>query len=461
MRRTTNLRTRLVVWVVMLEAVLLLIFSGALVVVLQNLQRRQTNETLRTSAAQLNAAIEVQAGSYLIEQGDANALQRQGILAWVLTLDDSLVQTLGGATTLALPSTLPEFNHFTNTTLPNGDLVRLLKTPLQVNGQHLGTIVVALSLLESKRLEQEILLSLSIAIPFILLLSAAGGLFLASRALAPVSAITTTAQRISAADLSQRIELALPDDEIGRLARTFNTMLERLDHAFQRERQLTADVSHELRTPLALLKTQVSLARARPRDAKTLLGMMGEMEEDIDRMTTLVEQLLTLARIEQKGELVVTIVDLIALFASLVEQFRPTAQARGITLQLDLPLSPPLHIEGHGDLLRQVFSNLLENAIKYTAAGGQVRLYTSRTETQVTVYLCDTGIGIAPEHLPYLFERFYRVDNARARRTGGFGLGLAITAVIVQAHNGQIKVQSTVGQGTTFIVSLPVRYRLP
>jgi len=465
MRRATNLRTQLILWVVMLEALLLLIFSGALVLVLQNLQKRQTNETLRTSAAQLNAAIEVQAGQYRIEQGDADALQIRGILAWVLRPDDSLAQTLGSASMVAQPNSLPDFDHFLNTTLANGDLVRLLKIPLQANGQRLGTVIVALSLRDSERLQQQTLLSLSIAIPLVLLLSAAGGLFLAGRALAPVSAITTTVQRISAADLSQRIALTLPNDEIGRLARTFNTMLERLDHAFQRERQLTADVSHELRTPLALLKTQLSLARVRPRDAKTLLTMMRDMEADVDRMTDLVEQLLTLTRIEQTDRLDVAVVDLTALFESLVEQFMSTAQECGITLQLDLPFRSSLEIAGHRERLRQVFSNLLENAIKYTAAGGQVRVVCLHTERHVIVQISDTGIGIAPEHLPHLFERFYRADNARTRTAndfgdgfgGGFGLGLAITAAIVQAHDGQIKVQSTIGQGTTFIVTLPIR----
>jgi len=302
---------------------------------------------------------------------------------------------------------------------------------------------------------QQLWWSLATAVPIVLLLSAAGGLFLARRALAPVARMTATAQQISAAHLSQRLPSDLPDDEIGRLARTFNTMLERLDHAFQRERQLTSDVAHELRTPIALLKAQLSLARSRPRDAQTLLQMMADMEGDLDRMTHLVEQLLTLAYVEQVGVQVVGTVALAEILAALTERFTPRANEQGIKLRLDIASSTTLQIPGDGERLRQLFTNLIENALKYTPAGGEVLVQAQAQGVHVLVMVRDTGIGIAAEALPHLFERFYRVDSARTRSNGGFGLGLAIVRAIVQAHHGLIDVRSTVAQGTTFTLTLP------
>ncbi len=441
---------------VALEALLLLVFAGVLLIVQQNLQTRQMAATLRLSASQLNAVIDVQGdGRYLIDPGDAAVLSAQGVLAWILAPTGATLATVGEAKTIPVPATLPTVDQFANATLANGLAVRLLATPLQENGQLLGTLVVALPLRDNLLRLQQLWWSLATAVPIVLLLSAAGGLFLARRALAPVARMTATAQQISAAHLSQRLPSDLPDDEIGRLARTFNTMLERLDHAFQRERQLTSDVAHELRTPIALLKAQLSLARSRPRDAQTLLQMMADMEGDLDRMTHLVEQLLTLAYVEQVGVQVVGTVALAEILAALTERFTPRANEQGIKLRLDIASSTTLQIPGDGERLRQLFTNLIENALKYTPAGGEVLVQAQAQGVHVLVMVRDTGIGIAAEALPHLFERFYRVDSARTRSNGGFGLGLAIVRAIVQAHHGLIDVRSTVAQGTTFTLTLP------
>ncbi|MCB0127185.1 MAG: HAMP domain-containing protein, partial [Caldilineaceae bacterium] len=250
MRRLHSLRVRLVLWTVALEAVLLVILAAVLLLVVNQLQQRQINETLRLGATQLNAVIDVQGNDYLVEAGDIAALRREGVLAWVLTADGVVVQTVGDVATLAVPTDLPDFGQFRDATLSDGTAARLLVAHLQENGQEFGVLVLALPLRNAQRIGRLLLWSLALAIPIVLLLSAMGGFFLAGRALAPVSTITATANQISAADLSQRLELDLPYDEIGQLAHTFNAMLARLDRAFQRERQLTADVSHELRTPL-------------------------------------------------------------------------------------------------------------------------------------------------------------------------------------------------------------------
>ncbi len=450
-----SLRVRLVLWTVALEALLLLVFAVVLVVIVRNTQAQQIEQTLRLSATQLNAVVDTSDNGFHAAAAETADLRSRGVLAWVLTPIGDIGLTVGEAEAHPLPIPLPPPEQLTDTALDSGAPVRLLVTPLREGSRTLGVIVVALPLTASQSVINQILLSLAVAIPIVLALSAVGGLFLANRALAPVATITATARQISAADLSQRLNLALPDDEIGQLAQTFDAMLARLEAAFLRERQLTSDVSHELRTPLGMLKTQLSLARSRPREAAALRQMMANMEGDVDRMTRLIEQLLTLARVEQKGLAALTPLELGPLLAGVVEPLQRSAHERQVALTLSLPAQVKLPVQGQADPLRQVFTNLIDNALKYTPAGGQVSVSANRTWQEITVSVNDTGPGIPAEHLPHLFERFYRVDGARARDTGGFGLGLAISRSIVQAHGGSIAVDSQPERGTTFTVTLP------
>jgi len=455
MRLLNSLRVRLVLWTVVLEALLLLVLAGVFTLSLRNIQNREIDETLRLSAAQLNAVVDIRDGHFDIPETDVIALRERGISAWVLTPQREVAASVSNGDLASLPAAIPDSGHYLNAQLDSGEAVRLFRAPLTEGQQSLGEMVLALPLAPVQAATRQVLISLGIAIPIVLLLSASGGLFLAGRALSPVAAITDTARQIGAADLSQRLDVDLPDDEIGRLAQTFNAMLERLDQAFRRERQFTADASHELRTPLGLLKTQLSLARSRPRRAEELLQMMADMEGDLDRMTHLVEQLLTLARVEQHGLDGIGTVDLKELLPAIVEDMQGQARSRHIALELSIPIQVNLTLPGDGERLRQVFTNLVENGLKYTPPGGRVTLAAQRRWQTVVVTISDSGEGIPVEQLPHLFERFYRSDNARTRSTGGFGLGLAISRAIVEAHGGQIEVESTLGQGTVFTITLP------
>lgn len=451
-----SLRARLALWMVVVEALLLAVFTAVTILILQNLQNQQIEDTLHLSASELNAVIDVRDGQYAAAASETAVVRSRGVMAWILSPDNQVALAIGNAENYDLPSDLPLLDQLGTGTLPDNEPVRYFVTPLSEGSRQLGTIVLAVPISDSQLFTRQMGLGLLIAVPIVLLLSILGGIFLAGRALQPVAAITQTAQKISAENLSHRIDMKLPEDEIGQLAQTFNAMLERIDRAFERERQLTSDVSHELRTPLGMLKTQLSLARSRPREAAALLQMMAEMEGDVDRMTRLVEQMLTLARVEQRGLTQLEPVDCAQLLREVVAELQLSAQEHDVVLQLTLPPQVDFFLLADAARLRQVFVNLIENGIKYSPEGRVVQITAVRHWQQIAISVTNEGAGISPENIPHLFERFYRVDDARARTTGGFGLGLAITKAIVEAHGGSIAVESKIDAGSTFTVQLPV-----
>ena len=239
------------------------------------------------------------------------------------------------------------------------------------------------------------------------------------------------------------------------LAQTFDEMLDRLQSAFETEQRFTSDASHELRTPLGLLKAQISLALSRPRDAAALTQMMQAMEGDVDRMTRLVETMLSLARTEVPLSSLVE-VDLTELLSALVGQMQ-SAHSAHRKISLEAPPMLNTNVMDDPDRLTQLFMNLLDNAVKYSLEGTSIHVCLSEQELGWSIAITDQGIGIASEHLPHIFERFYRTDTSRARQTGGIGLGLPIAQAIAKQHGGRITVHSALGKGSTFNVWLPKR----
>jgi len=298
-----------------------------------------------------------------------------------------------------------------------------------------------------------------------LLISAAGGWLLAGRALKPIDELTRRARQITAHDLSQRLNLD-QEDELGRMAATFDDMIGRLQEAFERQKRFTSDASHELRTPLTVMQAELGLALTRPRAAEHYRHTLLSMDEEVSRLSLIVNDLLTLTRIDVDPVAIQhQPVVLNELLGGLARRVGMIAAERDIAVEVEG--LQPATITGDATRLRQLFTNLLDNAVTYTPDGGRVtvRLESARDGARVTVG--DTGIGIAAEHLPRIFERFYRTSEARAHHAHGTGLGLAISWSVVQAHQGEIAVQSTLGQGTTFTVFLPtdgrrrVRRRTP
>jgi len=335
------------------------------------------------------------------------------------------------------------------------DQMRLLSIPVVSNGEIVAYLQIGRSLEPIRDTLRRLLALLIIAGPALIAVTAVSGYWLAGHALAPVERIRRQAASISAEDLGQRLNLNLPDDEVGRLARTFDQMLARLDDSFQRQRRFTADASHELRTPLAIIRGEVDVVLERSRSPQEYRDTLHSVATEVERMSRLVANLLLLSRSDSdEMVLALTSVDIADLLHVLVEQMQAQAQATNVTIQLDVP--EQLMIEGDTDRLLQLFVNLLENTFIY-APNSTVTVRGSQTGDIVEIIIADTGPGIHPEHLPHIFERFYRVDKARSRSSGGNGLGLAIAWEIARAHGGDISVESTPGQGTAFTVRLPRR----
>jgi heavy metal sensor kinase len=292
--------------------------------------------------------------------------------------------------------------------------------------------------------------------PVVLLLAAGLAYGLARKALAPVEKLRRSADAVTADRLDQRLPVDNPGDELGRLTQTVNAMIARLERSFAEVRRFTADASHELRTPLTALRAEVEVALAGQLTALDHQRLLGSVLEELVRLSRLTDQLLTLSRRDAGVEQFhAAPVPLSALVAGVVEAMQPLADARGVRLRLDD--NPGTEVAGDEGRLRSVFINLLDNALKYTPAGGTVTVRVSRRGTAGVVAVEDTGVGIAPEHLPHVFERFYRADRARSRAEGGTGLGLSIARSIVTAHGGTIAIDSTPGQGTVCTVTLPTR----
>jgi len=339
------------------------------------------------------------------------------------------------------------------------DTLRVATFPIMHEGQIAGVLQVGVSLQDIEGTLRTLLLVLLVMIPATVVLASGGGLFLANRALAPIDAITRTAQRISAENLSGRIGLVGPEDEVGRLARTFDSMLARLEEAFERQRQFAADASHELRTPLTAIIGQIDVALGWPESVEYYRTTLGAVREQAQRLARLASDLLFLARTDaQPTAFAAEPVDLSALLAAVITQVEPLASERQQTIVL--PGLPAWVVHGNEDKLIRLFLNLLDNAIRYTPPGGRIMIGCTCRQGNMLISISDTGPGIAPEHVPRLFDRFYRVDHGRSRAQGGSGLGLAIAQSIAQLHGGQITVESVVGRGSTFTVILPESFHL-
>ena len=333
--------------------------------------------------------------------------------------------------------------------------LRMVTVPVIQGRRVINIVQVATSLEEVEEALKTLLLILWITVPSALGFASLGGLFLANKALKPVDEITKTARMITSSSLNQRIKLKKTKDEIGRLAETFNDMISRLGRSFKQIRQFSADASHELRTPLTILKGEIEVGLRKRRRPEEYRKILDSNLEEVNHMTQIVDDLLFLSKADM-GEIHLkkNRINLTGLISEVGTQVKVIAMAKNIRVHISNDSG--VAVIGDRLRLRELLLNLVDNGVKYTPEGGEMRISVERDDGRVKLCVLDNGIGIAPEDQPHIFDRFFRVDKARSREAGGSGLGLSICKWIVEAHGGEISVESGVGKGSIFTVTLPL-----
>jgi heavy metal sensor kinase len=367
---------------------------------------------------------------------------------WIYRSNRMIEEGLLSVTPRELPpeGTIVEFHQGTR-------FVRVLSYPVHANGRDYS-VQTGIATNKSMALLSAFGAQLLLLTPAVLIFAAIGGHFMSRKALAPVSAIATEARRINDRNLDIRLPISATEDEISHLSDTLNQMLARVESGVSSIRDFTANAAHELRTPLALIRTEVEVALSRPRSADEYRESCEHVQLETVRMTGLIDSLLMLARVDAGTELLrFEPIDANQLIRQTGEKWKVSMRMALLDFYVETEAAP-LSISGDRDSLQRLLTILLDNATRYTPPGGSVTLRVARTDDRVIFTVRDTGIGIAPEHQPKLFDRFYRVDRTRGGISGGSGLGLALAKWIVEQHGTSISIDSQVGTGTSFRFAL-------
>jgi signal transduction histidine kinase len=484
-----SIRFRLVIWFVLILGVVMVVFSSFIFL-------RQAQEVRSIALGRLNITIERTFGQSESEHSndqaqnvfsvlpggtpDLNANYLEDSIVALQGTDGRIIQSAGILSTaqivqLNLP--LPGWNGVEQARIPKTSAIQdsrflFINPAILQNGTVTGYLLVGVPLDANNQLGR-LLVTLVIGNLVTLAIALTGGFWLADQALRPVQTITQTARQIGETDLNRRLHLP-GRDELTELGNTFDEMLDRLQAAFTRQKQFTADASHELRTPLTIIELETSRMLTNKRSVDEYERVLRTIQSENKFMIRLVTNLLSLARMDAgQMSLKSELVDLGGLVSEVIERMVPLAKAQGVTLNISE--LPEITITGDRSTLIQMFTNLVENAIKYSAGVStpQVDVSTGKREeagrSLAWVIVHDNGIGIAAEHQAKLFDRFYQADSSRTRPNGsegevyeaessGTGLGLAIAQWIAHAHHGEIRVESAVGKGSTFEVDLPINY---
>lgn len=341
-----------------------------------------------------------------------------------------------------------------------GQAMRVLTARILVRGRPY-VVDVALPTGELQEVLAEFQVVVLVLIPLGIVAAALGGYWISGRALAPVDRITSTARSITADHLDRRLDVPATGDELQRLSETLNAMLDRLSGSFEDVRRFTADASHELRTPVSVMRTTAEVALRQTRSPEEYRAALEDVLRDAERASTLIEDLLLLARTDAGVDQAAREpIDLGALLSDMQARLAAHGEARGLTVSIEPPGIPAFAVVDHAAIVRLIWI-LVDNAVKYTPAPGSVTVALEKEpgtisdgRGTITVTVRDTGIGVAPEEQTRVFDRFYRTDPARSRDSGGAGLGLSIARAIVARHGGQITIDSAPGQGSCVRVVL-------
>jgi signal transduction histidine kinase len=465
-----SIRLRLTIGYVGVLTAILIVFSAVVYTFLNFSLLSEVDRTLHDRAAQVGASIAAQNDPLivlrtgLIDLPALDVFSTPAVYIQVVRGDGSVArssQNLGDQR-LPLDADLQAINMQNQTgiktlVLDNGVRLRMISAPISVAGEMVGAVQVGHPLSDVDAMLQQVLVLLMGGTVATIILAGGIGLLMSWLALRPIDRITQTAGRIARAqDLGRRLPVPTTDDEVGRLVSTFNAMLERLDRLFQAQQRLGADVSHELRTPLTTIRGNVDLLRrGAADDPDERAAALDAIQAETDRMNRLVADLLLLAQAEAGMRLEKQPVELDTLILQVYRQAQLMATTRfpsGERVAIHLGHEDQAIVEGDPDRLKQLLLNLVDNALKYTPPGGHITLSLYRDYDWVRVSVVDTGIGIPPDALPHIFDRFYRAQREGRK---GVGLGLSIARWIAEAHDGRLTVESQVGQGTTFVLWLP------
>jgi two-component system OmpR family sensor kinase len=461
-----SIRLRLTLWYTAVMAVTLIGGSIALYLVLANALRPARDQLLASKGNSLAANISLRAS----QPTASGAPRRSGLLP--LYVNSLAEGDISIAVRDAEGQTTERSANLGDTDLPlsdearakadrgeplyeyiflEGTRLRLYTTPIVANGQTIGFVQVARPTGQIQQTLDSLETALLVGNSVLVLLAALVGWFLAGWSLEPVRRITRTAEVIeSSGELDRRVFYKGPRDELGELAVAFNSMLGRIESAFNAQRRFVSDASHELRTPLTTLRVNLELLRKERAAAPPDWGeVLDDLALELDRLTRLVEGLLELARADAGQSIERASLELDQLLERVERQVSQLAD--GVSISLEGP--PAGRVVGNADALTQLFLILLDNALKYTPPGGRVSLERQRNDGFVRVTVADTGPGVAPEELPRLFDRFYRTPSARGRP--GTGLGLPIARWIAEQHGGKLTAESAPGRGSAFTVWLP------
>ncbi len=461
MTRRLPFRVRLTIWYGVLFAVLLLLLGVLLYAGLRWRLDSAFDDQLQGQANLILSTIDP-AGDAVT--ADAGAAMRNDEEYVVRLLDGrgEVVTERGSAAVIAqdragVEQALNGDSTYRSIVDRDGERLRILTVTIRGDegGEIVGVLQVGLDRGDLDETLAQVALGLLILVPVAVLVTAVGGYVLSGPALRPVADITDLANSIDERDLHERLDYRGPNDELGKLASTFDAMLARIENAFQRQRRFTADAAHELRTPLSLMRSQVDIARSRPRSADDYRHALDGLDADLQRLTALTDALLSIARLdspEMTPDLAAF--DMAGTISSVLTLYQGSAESAGIVLTGDTRPTPLVADE---DLMIQVLVNLLDNALAHTSPGEQVTAGCAPGDESVHIWVKDTGAGIPAPDQARVFDRFYRPDPGRSRTRGGAGLGLAICKAIVDAHHGTIALTSTVGAGTTIDIRLPLR----
>ncbi|HUV70737.1 MAG TPA: heavy metal sensor histidine kinase [Terracidiphilus sp.] len=458
----TTLRSRLTVLYASLLAATLLLYAGGVSAFFLHNLHEQLDSSLTRDVETVEAVLSIDATGALkltSHEGEAEHRERdRGYLLEVWSQNGNLLyrseqlhdQALG-----PVPATIVSGRQSAHSLrLPSGLQVRTISRV-----HHMGkdkAVVVRLAVNEGPLWSEfwQMVLVLAIGLPVAVILVALCGYLLAGRALEPVNAMAHRASQITAELLNERLHIKDPDDELGKLGIAFNTTLARLEQSFAQLRRFTADASHELRTPLTAIKSVGEVSLGMQGDVSYYRDTIGSMLEEANRLTHLVDSLLTMARADaNRTQLHRTGVNLYELSKEACGLLEVLAEDKQQTIQVE----GDLHAAVLADqtILRQALVNLIHNAVKFSPVGGSIRIAVGESGQDAVIEVRDTGPGIPPADRAHIFERFYRVDKARARAAGGAGLGLSIAQWAVAMHGGSIEVECPHGKGSVFRIRLP------